>query len=748
MANSQNNQSIVSSASRPLNLRMRTDVTAQRQTYQGRDYWVLKDPISLKYFRFEEEEYAILQMLDGRKTPEQIKRSFDYQFAPQKITLQELYQFIGMLFRSCLLVSDAKGQGVELQKRSKERSMQEFKGALSNVLAIRFRGFDPNGLLNFLDGWFRWLFTWPAFFAVLFLWVAAAGLLFTHFELFMHKLPGFHDFFAADNWIWLALVMAITKVIHEFGHGLACKRFGGECHEMGVMLLVLTPCLYCNVSDSWTLPSKWKRAMIAAAGMYVELILASFAVFVWWFSQPGIINQLALNIIFVSSVSTILFNANPLLRYDGYYILSDLLEIPNLRQKATTILQRQLASWTMGIESRPDPFLPTRKKWMFAIYSVAAATYRWFITLSIFWFLYSLLEPYGVKVIGQFIAMFSIWGLIGMPLMQAYRFFSVPGRFGTVDRSRVVISAIVVSVVLAGIMLIPTPHYVRCPFIVQPRNAENIFVDMPGTLDSVYVSLGDRIERGQTIATLRNEDLKLQLAKLEGNQRGAKVRLETLKRASQADRTGEVADEAVIAQAELTTATSNLNQRQKDITMLTIRSPLSGHLIAPAITAKPDSESGALSEWHGYPTEQRNVGAYLSQGTVIGRLVPDKSSLEATLTIDQSEIEFVQCGQSVELFPTAIPGSTIDAKVDTIATTKMKSVPKALSSRFGGALISNQAEGGDVPASSTFQVGVPFECLDERLADGCTGYAKVCTGSQTIGRRLARLIRKTFRFDL
>ncbi len=163
--------------------------------------------------------------------------------------------------------------------------------------------------------------------------LGAAGLLVTQFEAFQNKLPAFEEFFAAKNWIWLAIVMALTKVFHEFGHGLACKKFGGQCHEMGVMLLVLTPCLYANVSDSWLLPSKWKRAFIAAAGMYVELVLASVAVFVWWFSQPGMINQLALNIVFISSVSTILFNANPLLRYDGYYILSDLLEIPNLRSK-------------------------------------------------------------------------------------------------------------------------------------------------------------------------------------------------------------------------------------------------------------------------------------------------------------------------------------------------------------------------------------------------------------------------------
>ena len=749
MPTTDKSSALVSSASRPLNLRMRADVSARRQSYQGRDYWVLKDPISLKYFRFEEEEYAILQMLDGTRTPEQIKLAFDYQFAPQKISLQEFYQFIGMMFRNCLLVSDATGQGVELQKRSKERTTQELKSTFTNVLAVRFRGFDPDGLLNVMDGLFRWLFTWPTFCAVVMLWIAAAGLLFTHFELFMQKLPGFHDFFAAQNWGWLALVLATTKIVHEFGHGLACKRYGGQCHEMGVMFLVMTPCLYCNVSDSWTLPSKWKRAAIAAAGMYVELILAAIAVFVWWFSQPGIVNQLALNVIFVSSVSTILFNGNPLLRYDGYYIFSDMLEIPNLRQKSTSILQSQLASWTMGIESRPDPFLPTRKKWLFALYSVAAVLYRWFITFSIFWFLYSLLEPYGVKIIGQFIAMFAIWGLIGMPLIQAYRFFSVPGRFGSVNRSRVAISSLVLAFAVIGILMIPIPHFVRCSFIVQPRNAKNVYVDMPGTLQAVLSQPGQQVVAGQPIVKLDNRELDLQITKLEGDVRLAKTRLDTWKSASLQDRTGEAADEAAVAFAELKSAQSDLQQRQQDLGMMTIKSPIAGQLIPPAYTSKSESENGVLPSWHGYPTDARNVGCYLQQGTLVGRLVPDCVSLEAMLTIDQNDIEFVQSGQEVELFPSATPGVTHEAQIDTISTTKMKSVPRALSSRFGGALVAIQsADGEDIPQSSTFQVSVPFECLDERLADGTTGFAKVRAGSQTVGQRLMRLAQKTFRFDL
>ena len=163
----------------------------------------------------------------------------------------------------------------------------------------------------------------------------------------------------------------MTKILHEFGHGLSCKHFGGECHEIGVMFLVLTPCLYCNVSDSWMLPNRWHRAAIGAAGMYVELVLASICTFIWWFTEPGPLNYICLNVMFISSVSTVMFNANPLLRYDGYYILSDILEIPNLRQKASTILNRKLGKWCLGLEEPEDPFLPKRKQWLFATYTVA-----------------------------------------------------------------------------------------------------------------------------------------------------------------------------------------------------------------------------------------------------------------------------------------------------------------------------------------------------------------------------------------
>jgi putative peptide zinc metalloprotease protein len=519
---------------------------------------------------------------------------------------------------------------------------------------------------------------------------------------------------------------------------------------MGVMLLVLTPCLYCNVSDSWTLPSKWRRAAIAAAGMYVELILAAVGVFVWWFSQPGMVNQLALNIVFVSSVSTILFNGNPLLRYDGYYILSDLLEIPNLRQKASSIVQRQLAFWVLGIRSRPDHFLPNRKKWLFALYSVAAVAYRWLITFSIFWFLYSLLEPYGAGVVGQLIAMFAIWGLVGMPLLHVYRFFSVPGRFGSVNRMRAALSGIILSTLLGGIMLIPIPHYVRSPFTIEPRAAENVYVDVPGTIRTVYVKHGEYVQREQPLLTLESDELALQIVNLQGAIRTSKTRYDTLLRASHSAGNDRYAvDDLELARTELESAQADLNQRQQELEKLQIRAGLSGWLLAPLRVPRKKNDTGEMETWFGHPLERRNQGSFLDQSTVVARIVPDTGRMEAILMVDQSDIEFVQRGQPVDLFPTLLPGTTITAATATISNTRLKSVPMALASRFGGDVVTARDDNGvDVPQSAIFQVSVPFDNVDDMILDGCTGRARIRTGSQTVGSRIWRIIQKTFRFDL
>jgi putative peptide zinc metalloprotease protein len=741
-------QSLSASSARPLRMHVRADLEVQRQVYQGRDYWVVKDPLTLKYFRFEEEEWALLQLLGGQQTADQVKLQFDYQFAPQKITLPELYQFIGMLHRSSLLVSESPQQGIQLKKRGDKSRRNQVRQTLSNVLAIRFKGIDPDRLLSRMNCWLGWMFSVPAMLMALVFGLCALGLIFTNFELFQAKLPSFRDFFAAKNWLWLALVMAGTKVLHELGHGMVCKRFGAHCHEMGFMLLIFTPCLYVNVSDAWLLPGKWKRIFISAAGIYVELILAACAVFVWWFSHPGLVNQLALNVIFVCSVSTIVINANPLLRYDGYYILSDLLEIPNLRTKASKLFQQSCSQWLLGIESRKDPFMPNRGRLWFILYSLAAIAYRWFLTLSIFWFLYRMLEPYGLQIIGQLLAMAIMYGLLVAPIWKLYKYFSVPGRIGTVKPVRFTISAGAMAFILAAVCLIPVPHHVYCHVHLQAESAANVYVEEAGILQQIHVEPNSYVEAGEPILTLSNHRLRVQLASLQTKLDLAKIEEENVLAAVAVDDTA--SNRISLAKTAVLTAQDGLARRADDLNRLEIRAPITGRFLAPPKTPRKETDSGELGDWDDTPLNPKNLGAHLEKQTLVGQVVPDLGKMEAVLAIDQGDIEYIAPEQPVELLIDGVPARRFRSMTGkNIMPAKMKSVPKALSSRHGGAIVVNvDKDGIEVPQSTTFLIKVPLLNADQLLYPGNVGVAKIRTGSLTLAARMWRGLNQIFQFEL
>ena len=384
---------------RPLPLRQRADLTIESAIYQDEQSWIVKDPVSLKYHRLRKPEIIVLEMLDGKSTLEDIKERLQYEFPTKIVRLSDLQSLISSLYRAGMLLSDGPGQADQLLKRDGETKQREMIGRLSNVLAIRFPGYDPERILNWLHPKFGWIFDRVGIIIWCIVAITAGSLLLANLDEFRQRLPNFYEFFSARNFFWLALVMAVTKIGHEIGHGLSCKHFGGECHEIGFMLLVFTPAMYCDTSDSWLLPNKWHRAFIGFAGMYVEVFLASIATFLWWFTQPGLFNFMCLNVMFVSSVSTVIFNANPLLRYDGYYILSDILEIPNLAQKSKLAMMNALRVHCLGMRPVSQRQLPAQGHFTFIAYSIASFLYRWFVLAAIIWFVSEMFEPYGLQII-------------------------------------------------------------------------------------------------------------------------------------------------------------------------------------------------------------------------------------------------------------------------------------------------------------------------------------------------------------
>ena len=276
----------------PVKMKIRSDLTFDRMTYQGVEYWVVKEPVGQKYYQFPPHVFYLLRQLDGTKTIDQLQDGYHDKFAPKRITRQDLQQLLTRFHQDGLVTSNVAGQGSELLKRGRKNKMMERVGAFSNILAIRYKGFDPERILNRLIPYTWWLFTKPAVIITLVCAVIALVSVLMNWGAFQARLPGFEAFFDPKQWYLFALVLCVTKILHEFGHGLSCKRLGGECHEIGFMLLVLTPCLYCNVSDSWRLPNKWHRAAIGAAGIYIEVMLATNATIVWWFEQPGLVQDI------------------------------------------------------------------------------------------------------------------------------------------------------------------------------------------------------------------------------------------------------------------------------------------------------------------------------------------------------------------------------------------------------------------------------------------------------------------------
>ncbi len=735
-----------SSTSRPVGLRYRGDLVTNRQVYQGQAWYVVKDPIGLSYYRFRPEEYALLEMLDGEASLEDLKDNFEARFPPRRITVDEVSRFVSTLHRSGLVIGDRPGQGPQLNERRRQRVWSEWKNWLRSIMCLRFRGIDPDWILNKLNPWFGWLYSPPALMVAVVYIFTALMLVLVNFETFRSKLPEFHQFFASGNWFYLAAALGITKVIHEFGHGLSCKYYGGECHEMGFMLLVFTPCLYCDVSDSWMLPSKWKRMMIGAGGMYIELIIASTATFLWWNSHEGLFNQMCLNVMFVSSVSTLLFNANPLMRFDGYYILSDMLEIPNLRTKSSTSLSRLAKKWCLGVKLQDDPFLPKRHQGLFALYSVASTIYMWVLMISIFMFVWNAMKPYRMEAIGRMLALFGIYGLIVRPITGIYKFLKVPGRRDEVKSLNITVTAGVVAVIAAAICFIPLPQRVWCPAELRPRGEETVYVTVDGRLEEILVEANDRVAEGDELARFSNVDLELQIAELEGQESGYRARLASLERERFTDSAAGM--EIRTVEESLKSVEEQLVKKRQYQSELVLKAPRSG-LVLPSETVdeKPDP-SGRLPGWSGSALGKKNIGATFAEGTVLC-MVGDPDHFEAVMIVDQSEVEFVQIGQRVDLKLDAFPFETFRGAVNEIAETHIEVGSERLSVKAGGSVPTTTDEmGREVPISTSYEVLMQVDDAENVFTPGMRGNARVEVGNRTVGQWLLRLFWQTFNFRM
>ncbi len=705
--------------------RLRPDLVVQPQFYEGMTHYVVKDPLALKYFRFKIEEYFLLQQLDGKQNLQDVKKAFERKYRPQTISIEDLTRFVAQLHEAGIVQLDTNEQAKVLIRRRRKNRWRKVWGFIANILFIKIPVIDPERLLTRMYPYFRWIYTRTFVTLSLFSMACALLLVASQWKTFYDKLPDFQSFF---NWwtilsFWVCL--AVVKVIHEFGHGLTAKHFGGEVHEMGILFLVLTPALYCDVTDSWLLPNKWKRIWISAAGIYVECFLASIATFVWWYSTPGLVNSLAMATMFICSVNTIMFNANPLLRYDGYYVMADWLEIPNLRIKSNQFFSYLIQEKVLGLEIPVQSYLPRSRRILFVMYAIASYIYRWFVTFAILWFMSQVLKPYKLESVSYLLAVGSLVPLLAMPVYQIIKFVTTPGRLRKMKKGRTAAFVAGVITVVSLVLLIPTPLRVQGTMVLKLAKPEEIYAEVEGRLVELPVKNGDRVAPGAVLAQLSNLEKQKELIQRQTDQEVAFSKAQWYGRSPDRENRAQAKQYEEFAE-KLEPMLSKINEQ---IERLTLRTRRGGCVINV-----PERES---------------LGQYIEPGKPFCE-VGDPTKLEAHMILDQSDILLIKKENIAWIKVYGKAEHTLKSKVAEISPRSRDEVPIELSNLAGGEVASkpDPKTGSARPLTAVYEVIIPIDNADLALQPGLRGTAKIDGGSHTLAWWLYRWWNKLFNFQL
>lgn len=699
---------------------------------------VIKDPVNLKYFEFDEHEIALIRQLDGRKTWDEICRWFDRRFPPLRLSHQTLHSMLWRLNRQGLLLSIAPGIGERTTDRVQKESRRAWLRQLSQPWAIRLPGIDPGPLLWFANCLFGWIYS-PVFFVLACLGLTGIGAVaFAKQDALLKLSPSTAEFFTPENLILLTIAIAFTKLCHEFGHAIAAFRHGCQCHEMGVLLLAGLPSLYCDVSDAWFLPSRWQRIVISLAGIWVEILIAAIAFVIWATSVPGVVHAVCLNLIVVCSVGTILFNANPLVRYDGYYVLMDLTGVANLSQRAQEGVAGIATRWVYGapdLSSLDEQELP---RWCIA-YGVASAIYRVFLTGAILWALHLALKPVGLNSVVWTLAVIglTVWGLsmIKKSTQQARRSLTV----GT-PLWRVILG---VGGLVAGItacVMIPLPWYVFGDAIMQPADQQTIVAAVPGKIVSRLDS-GSTTNTGDLVAKLDNQDIEEELRQLKSELLVQDQRLQALTaRRNQDVKAAEQIPAAEAMKRAIEHRLTLLIDEQRRLELLATDSKI----VYPSPIRHDKTEPGELPVWNGNLLDPVNQNAWVGAGDHFCQM-GSTSRMEAVAILAQDDLEWVSVGQTVDILLKS-SGSLVKGEVEKVSAIELD----AKDETTVAALIpqSTQSNGRtSAPQRKWYQVQVRCKSeLPEGIMIRSRSKIRIHVGSRSLGEWISNQFFKTFRW--
>ena len=606
---------------------LRADLEMQQQQFRGSEYYVIKDPLSLTYFRLKLEEGFLIMLLDGKRNFREIHRLFHERFPQKDLSIGEIGVFIQQMNAAGLLNLSAE-RFVTMARADESVPtswLMVWGKVLSGFLFMRFPLLDPSPWLGKLTHALRFIWTrW-------FIGLCATFIVWSVFWLVVNRdafTQNTINFFSPDNLILVWATLIFVKTLHEFGHATTCRFFGGEVHEMGVCLMCFTPCGYVDASDAWMMRKKAHKLYTTGAGVFTEFVIAGITAHLWLYLPPGLGKSLAFNAMIIASVNTVFFNANPLMKFDGYYIVSDFFEIPNLRTKAMMYCSYHVQRWLLGYRNlTQERYLQEEvNNRVFIVYSVLAYFYMMTVIYSLSQVFAKFLSPYGLYDFGLAIGVFVEGSFLMFPVVKVLLDAFSTARKHTVREEnvwgRIARWLIPLVVGLVVVFSLPSHYMVTQQAVLVAVRSERAGVEVGGVVEKVHVHTGQWIEAGQPLLTLRNSDVTTQAQIADLWFEATKLRLTSLQ-VSGSLRSTSLAPEAALS---LEGAATARERAQRAVGQLEIRAPAAGFVVSPDI--------------------DRLAGQYLPPG-FSGLRVADLRQYKLLIPLTEAQAEMVEIGSPV-----------------------------------------------------------------------------------------------------
>ena len=689
--------------------RWREHATVHRHRYRNSVWYVVHDHATGRVHRVSTAGGMVINAMDGRKSVDELWQDAVSRLGNDAPSQDEFIQLLAQLHAADLLQTEVTPDSAELLKRSARWGRSWWLQNIFNPLALRLRLWHPDKFFDNTIPYVQWLFSWRGTALWLLVVVPAIFLAAHHWRELTGDVSD--RILAVDNLLLIAVCYPVIKGLHELGHGYAVKAFGGTVHEVGVMFLVFVPVPYVDASASSEFRNKWRRALVGAAGMGVEVFIAALALYVWLLVEPGLVRALAYNIMLIASVSTVLFNGNPLLRYDGYYILTDVLEIPNLWQRAARYWGYLVERYAFrSDEVRVFPAAEGERFWLF-LYAPASLLYRIAVMLGIAIFIAA---QYGV--VGVIIA---IWGLltgVALPIGKALWQVMAGPRLQR-HRSRAVLTTI--GAVAAGSILlfvIPAPFHTTTEGVVWLPETADVRAGTDGFVRRLLVAPGRAVKVGEPLVESEDVTLNATLDGLSG-------RVAELEAKLAAERFNDRV-RAELTATELGQAKAALASETRHAARLIARSRAEGAFAVP----KP----------------QDLPGRYMREGQLIGYVLPAGSRI-VRATIGQDDIDLVRTklrGVTVKLAER--PDEPLPARIIREVPAGSGDLPsKALGGAGGGALpVDPHDSHGTKSLQRVFSVDLELPPKAESAAFGSRVYVRFELRWEPIGEQLWRRMRQ------